>query len=214
LGEAQIWTVENGIPDDQLAGSFSRAEARRELGLGAETVLLWVGRAGDLETVRQKGLDVLFAALTRLREEGVAVELVLIGPALGDLRLAGIELPDWARAVGWRSRPTELMPAADALVVSSRFEGSSNVALEALMLGIPVVSTSSGDHAALVDAAGGALAAPGDARSLADAVARILADPPDRLHIKATAAPALSMDRVVAETLAVYRAVLAHRGSG
>jgi glycosyltransferase involved in cell wall biosynthesis len=67
----------------------------------------------------------------------------------------------------------------DLFVVSSDREGMANAMLEAMMAGVPVVSTDvSGAREALGDGAGVVVAR--DERRLADAIAALLADPAER----------------------------------
>lgn len=140
---------------------------------------------------REKGLDVLLEAVRVTSARGVPVEWTVVGegPERGGLEQA-------AAAGGIRVTFTgNLAPAerdarvaaADALVVPSRREGMGLVAVEAVLLGTPVVASHTGGlPAALGDpvapppaagqvqpAPGGLLVRPGDVEGLVAAIGRV-----------------------------------------
>jgi glycosyltransferase involved in cell wall biosynthesis len=92
----------------------------------------------------QKGLDLLFEHLRQdSRASDVRVTLVGDGPASAELQhcirespvLSGVvELSEW-------SEPVDAMRSHDVLLLASRFEGVPLVMLEAMALGLPVVSS-------------------------------------------------------------------------
>jgi glycosyltransferase involved in cell wall biosynthesis len=204
----RISVIVNGIPPERVAVDADRERTREALGWTDAEAVAWVGRAVDAETAAQKDLTTLMAAAAELHEARPAVTLELIGATAEELRARGIELPDWAHAHGWQPRPAELLDAADLLVISSRLEGNSNVAGEALLLGLPVATTDCGGHCAVVAASGGRVVAVGDPGALARACAELLASPPARTDVKAAAAELLSVDRMVGEHLELYRRLL------
>ncbi|MCW5659632.1 MAG: glycosyltransferase [Burkholderiaceae bacterium] len=100
--------------------------------------VLFVGRLD-----RQKGVDVLYAALDRLQQRAFAV---VVGEAVVADPSHAPPAPRNARAMGWlaRGRIAELCRAADVLVVPSRWEGFGLVALEAMRCGCAVVASRTG----------------------------------------------------------------------
>ncbi|MGA8706216.1 MAG: glycosyltransferase family 4 protein [Steroidobacteraceae bacterium] len=124
--------------------------------------LLFVGRFD-----RQKGIDVLFEALTSL---GDAAFAYVIGDSL-HTRLA--DLPANARCVGWKSG-AELeayYASTDVVVMPSRWEGLPLVGLEAMRAGRPIIASDVGGLSELVDHGNtGLLVPPDDAEALADAI--------------------------------------------
>jgi glycosyltransferase involved in cell wall biosynthesis len=147
--------------------------------------LLYVGRL-----IEVKGADVMLRAMPRILEAQPTVRLELIGdgPERRFLeRLASdLRLGDAVSFLGARGHEEvlETMRAAHVLVVpgrtmpSGQAETSSMVFKEALALGVPVVSTTSGALPETCPPAFRAeLARAGDPVSLAHAVLRILDDP-------------------------------------
>lgn len=140
--------------------------------------LLFVGR---LE--KQKGLDVLLAALAkvssalkwRLTLAGDGPDWPVVAALAGRYALIDrIELLGWQ---GWNTLPP-LYRQADVFVMPSRENGMPAALLEAMAAGLPVVSTSvTGAGEAVQDGKTGLLVPPGDSDALADALTRAMVDP-------------------------------------
>jgi D-inositol-3-phosphate glycosyltransferase len=158
---------------------LERTACRRELGLGAEPVVLFVGRLEPL-----KGAELLIDALARL--DGAT--LVVVG---GDTRSAGYQAELQRRAarrgVAARVRfegavPQERLPlyynAADVCAVPSFYESFGLVALEAMACGIPVVAARVGGLSATVrDGENGYLVPWRDPAVFAERIGALLRDP-------------------------------------
>jgi glycosyltransferase involved in cell wall biosynthesis len=89
-----------------------------------------------------KGYDILFSAFSRLRKQGMAVELHIAGRGT-DTADCRSQLTNGMFTHGLIDRQAvrELLYASDALVLASRSEAQPLVLLEAMSTGIPVVST-------------------------------------------------------------------------
>jgi glycosyltransferase involved in cell wall biosynthesis len=139
--------------------------------------LLFVGRV-----VRQKGLDVLLDALSRLPDTA-SFELTIIGdgPLRAELaaQAARLGLDQRTHFVGWVGR--EDMPGAlgraDVFVFPSRDEGMPNAVLEAMAAGLPVAATRiSGNEELVADGETGFLVPPDDPAGLAAVLTRLVGD--------------------------------------
>ncbi|HEY1766012.1 MAG TPA: glycosyltransferase [Terracidiphilus sp.] len=144
-----------------------RATIRRELGLLDE--FLWVA-AGRLDPVKDHAsLLRAFALLPGTARLVVAGD----GPLQAELRRqsAGLGLEQRVRFLGFEPNVRRWFQAADALVLSSRWEGLPMVVLEAAACCVPAVATDvPGTREALRDGETGLLAAAGDVSALRDAM--------------------------------------------
>jgi glycosyltransferase involved in cell wall biosynthesis len=100
--------------------------------------LIFVGRHD-----RQKGLDYLLEVFCSTELPGVRLHVVG-APVIGHgTRITEASLPDNIKFYGWQSRETvsAMIAGADALVMPSRWEGLSLVALEAMRLAKPILGS-------------------------------------------------------------------------
>jgi glycosyltransferase involved in cell wall biosynthesis len=145
--------------------------------------LLCVGRF-----VEQKGHLVLIEAISRLVEEGIEMQIDLIGG--GPMRAAieslisQSELEDHVRLVGWKNSADvrRALESSRALVLASFAEGIPVVLMEAMALGRPVISTYVGGIRELVEPGeSGWLVPAGNVDELTCALREVLATPVERL---------------------------------
>ncbi|GAA5067986.1 glycosyltransferase involved in cell wall biosynthesis [Thermocatellispora tengchongensis] len=148
------------------------AEVRAELGLApGRPLLLTIARLAQ-----QKGLETLLDAAASARS-GALFAIAGDGPLREPLRrrIEADKLP--VALLGDRGDVPDLLAAADAVVVASRWEGQPLSVQEALRAGRPIVATDVGGLPAMVADGAGLLVPYGDAAALRDAVDRVLADP-------------------------------------
>lgn len=148
-----------------------------------ETLLLFVGRL-----VEHKNLPRLLDAFARVATERPHVRLLLVGGGpLHDAlvaRIRELKLDGRALLLGERPDVAALMKAADLLVAPSLREGMSNVILEAMALGLPVLATRVGGTPEVIeDGRHGVLVDPIDTLALADAMLQLIDDPVRRQAI-------------------------------
>jgi glycosyltransferase involved in cell wall biosynthesis len=138
--------------------------------------------AGNL--IRGKGVAVLLDALAALAPHHAELRLTLVGdgPEARRLRRRAVRLgvADRVRFLG--RRPHQDLPAllheADVFVLPSLSEATPRVVLEAMAMGLPVVTTRVGGLPEMVvDGRTGLLVDPADAQELAAAIGRTLANP-------------------------------------
>lgn len=93
----------------------------------------------------QKGYDRLVQIVNRLVEDGLKLELWILG--VGSQRdwleqyIAEHNLAEQLKLLGFHSNPYKYMAQGDLFVCSSRCEGYSTAVTEALILGLPVITT-------------------------------------------------------------------------
>ncbi|WP_374945011.1 glycosyltransferase [Sphingomonas sp.] len=214
IDPALIATVHNGVAAH--APSRSRADLRRESGFGDSPVLLMVARFAE-----QKGHQLLLDALPAViaAHPDTVVLLAGEGPLLISTAraIAARGLGATVRMLGPRGDVPDLMALADLLVLPSAFEGLPLVALEAMAACLPVVATDApGNAEAVEDGVTGRLCGT-DPASFAAAVVDLLGDR-DRLGAMGQAAcerqrKLFTVDRMIAETRAVYAAVEHTKGA-
>jgi glycosyltransferase involved in cell wall biosynthesis len=118
--------------------------------------------------------------------------------------------------VGWRHDLPAVLADLDAVVLTSRNEGTPVALIESLAAGRPVVATDVGGVRHVVDhGRTGLLARAGDDRSVSDRIASILSDPvlANRLADagRADVAARFGEERLVQETRDLYGGLTAAR---
>jgi glycosyltransferase involved in cell wall biosynthesis len=111
---------------------------------------------------------------------------------------------------GFVPAPEAILREATVAVQPSISEGLGSSVLDALALGIPVVSTTAGGLPEALAHGGGVLVPPGSPMELAAAVGHLLDNEAERERHGATgrlAAGHFSVDQLVQRTLDVYRSV-------
>jgi glycosyltransferase involved in cell wall biosynthesis len=186
----------------------ARAALRAELGAApGDCVTIAVSRL-----VRHKGYHELLAAL---RDTPPHCLLWVVGERLPtdhgeDLEpvfaAAEAEFGPRLRRLGYRTDVARLLAAADVFALPSHFEGLPMSVIEAMLCGLPVVSTDiSGPREMVVPGETGLLVPPAEAAPLAAALRRLAADPAERARMgaagRARALERYTEAKVVARTL-------------
>jgi glycosyltransferase involved in cell wall biosynthesis len=159
----------------------SRDETRRQLGIGDNRFFVVTGA----QFIERKGCQAWAEAVRTVRAQAQDVEFVWIGPApvtgraASELRaldglaryVAQAELPDGRRSY------LKAVAAADVFVLPSLEEGLPLALVEAMALGVPVISTPvNAIPEAVEHGVTGLLVSPGDAAGLADAILELYRD--------------------------------------
>lgn len=135
---------------------------------------------GRLE--RQKGFEFLIEAIKLLNTEGARVRLLILGEGAMreslERKVADCGISDMVKISGFITNPYPHMAGADVFVCSSVSEGMSNTILEAMALGLPVVSTDHEFGASDVVKHGdsGLLVPVGDSKAMANSIRDIIED--------------------------------------
>lgn len=106
----------------------------------ATLTLVTVGRL-----VYQKGYDRLLKVCKILKDEGFNFNLWIVGEGeqrnLLEKYISENDMEDTVELLGFQSNPYKYIRHADLFVCSSRTEGFSLVVVEAMIIGVPIIST-------------------------------------------------------------------------
>ena len=95
--------------------------------------------------VVQKGYDRLVRVMKKLKDEGHSFELWILGEGIQRKELTEYitvnALDDYIKLWGFIANPYPFIKASDVFVCSSRSEGYSTAVTEAIILGLPVITT-------------------------------------------------------------------------
>jgi len=170
--------VPTGIPLAQFAAGNGQAFRTAQGIPGERRVLLFVGRVAF-----EKNIDFLLRALERAVATVPDLLLVIAGegPALASLRklAAKLNLQKNTLFVGYLDRRGALLDcycAADAFVFASRTETQGLVLLEAMALGLPVISTAVMGTRDIVGPKRGALVPEDNEADFAEHMVRLMRD--------------------------------------
>jgi glycosyltransferase involved in cell wall biosynthesis len=165
---ARIAVIPNGVDTDFFAPNRDEMDPR--------PTAIFVGRL-----VEQKDPITLLDAFRMTLESVPTARLIMVGN--GHLRpqvdqyIRSHSLEESVTAIPGTADIRPLLNRAWVFVLSSVFEGSPNVMIEAMSSGLPVISTAvDGIPEVLEEGVTGLLAPPGDPRSLANALTRLLSD--------------------------------------
>jgi glycosyltransferase involved in cell wall biosynthesis len=215
---SKIVVIPNGVDlsrFDQVKGAESPFRA---LGVpdGAPVVLV-VSRLNPL-----KGLEPFLEAAALVAPDFPAARFVIVGDTNPNERpywsrltsLTGrLGLTDRVTFAGLRRDVPQLLAAATISVMPSLNEALSNVLLESMAAGVPVVATRvGGTPEAVDDGVNGMLVPPGDPRAMASAIAALLSDRGRARRLGAAAQQSInerfSMERMVSATEQLYQALV------
>lgn len=182
LGKGYIGAIGNGVDAARFhdgADCRERSLLRKELGTpDKRTVIISIGRL-----VAEKGFPELIDAMRH-----VDAELWIVGERLKSDHAGSIEpvlaemerdetLKNRVRLLGYRQDIPELLRAADIFVLASHREGMPRSIIEAMMCGLPVVSTNiRGSREEVVDNETGLLVPVKDPDALSAALNALVSD--------------------------------------
>ena len=146
-----------------------RLALRQEFGARDETVWLFAGSGW-----RRKGLDTALRALARTREPNAKLWVAGADATPPWQRLAArLGVEQRVRFLGPRRDLERIYPAADALLLPTRYDAFGLVCLEAAACGLPVVTSAAAGAAELLGKAGAIISDPEDAGAFAEAMDRL-----------------------------------------
>lgn len=213
----KIHTIYNGLDLRALDPSRVNGAIRRAIGVGADVPL--VGIVGRLAPVKDHATFLRAAAHVHRDAPQARFLIVGNGPLRGALEQLSqsLGLSGVVRFLDSQADVAEVFAALDLAVVSSRYEGCSNVILEAMAMGKPVIATAVGGNPELVTPGRTGLLVPvGDADRLAEAILTLVRDRPSaramgqagRQRIEAE----FTLERMMRQTEQLYRQLMAGTG--
>ncbi|EJN3800925.1 glycosyltransferase [Vibrio alginolyticus] len=136
VNESKVNTIYNLLPFKDIK---TKAQLAPEISVSQEYIC-HVGRHSS-----EKRIDILLLAYKRLVDNGFTESLLLIGDGPERIKLESmvksLGLSNKVTFCGFLSNPYPLVSKSKCLVLSSEREGLPTVIIEALCLGVPVVST-------------------------------------------------------------------------
>ena len=175
--KSRIGVVYNGCDATQFQPASDRIELRRTLALGEDSSILVF--CGSIE--ERKGIDELAAAWNDFAASHPNWELVIIGRPIDKLLSEKLLKNGHGRVRMIGTVPHQMvlsyLQAADAYVQPSRLEGLANATMEAMAVGLPVITTDTcGQRELIQNGKNGWLVPPADAQALARAMAEVAGD--------------------------------------
>ncbi len=200
LDPAKISVIPNGINVEHIASKLSVAEAKRRLQIPGEALV--IGAVARLEEVKR--LDLFHAAAAHIAGELPEARFIIAGTGSQEGRLKDLfrksGLQDRVYFLGHRDDACNVLRALDLMLITSDQEGLPMVLLEAMALGVPVVSRAIGGiPEAIEDGQSGILVPSGDPQALAQACLLALRNPDLRRRL------ALGAARVVSSRFSAQR---------
>lgn len=185
LPSDRLHVMRNGV-DLERFHPVPPAQARAELRIGGEPVLLSVGHL-----IERKGHHIAIGAMPAVLRRHPRAQLLVVGAGEEQARLQSqidsLGLQQSVRLAGAvpNDRLATWYSAADALILASSREGWANVLLESMACGTPVVATRIwGTPEVVQNASVGALVAEREAGAFAQAIVGLLAQRPDRVAVR------------------------------
>lgn len=199
----KVRVIYNPVVDDRLFAMAAEPPSHAWAGANDKPLILGVGRLSaekDFATLLRAFRLVRNARPARLAILGEGKERHALEQMVDELGLqAHVSLP------GFVANPFSVMSRASVFVLSSRFEGLPNALIQALALGVPLVSTDcpSGPREVLEDGRYGTLVPVGDAERMAEGIL----DRMQRAHIvmeQQTASARFRVHNVTQNYLALF----------
>jgi glycosyltransferase involved in cell wall biosynthesis len=188
IRDAKLRVIHNGVTVEEIRGRAEEGVSRAELGVPEDArVLVHVARFAP-----QKNQPATLAMLHRLRDLGDVHALFLGDGALRaevEAQAEALGVADRAHFLGARGDVPRILRLADVFVLPSFAEAMPLSILEALAVGIPIVSTDIADIRRIIELTGGGIVIPpGDDDAYERALRDVLGDPGLRERLAAAAA--------------------------
>lgn len=174
----RVTTIHNGIDTDaNRPRPKQRAAARAKFGLGENRFV--IGGLGRLTFQKNFALFLDVAAAITARHPQAEFVIAGTGPDDSALRTQAKNLGIAVKFTGYVADPSELWPALDCFLLTSRYEGLPMAILEAMASGVPIVASDlDGMREILRDGVNARLVSPDETGAFAAAVSSLIEQPP------------------------------------
>lgn len=207
VADKKIRTVYNGIEAVQASGNGFPRDLP-----GARPRIAMIARLDP-----QKDHKTFLEAAARVASQNPSAQFLIIGE--GALRaqieeqITRLNLRGQVHLLGERRDVRLILPEIDLCVLATHYEGCSNVIMEAMAAGKPVVATRVGGNPELiVDGVTGLLVSPQDPQQMAQAMLRVLAHPEQAQQMGQAGRRRIeeffSLSRMVKQTASLYEELL------
>ena len=180
-----------GIDLDYYRRSEAVVEKANSIRKAGIFTFIFIGRI-----VRDKGINELVKAFSKVHSQYPATRLILVGPSEDNLDPISENTKQailWNKAIETVGRQDDVRPwlaAADALVFPSYREGFPNVVIEAGAMELPsIVTDINGSREIIRDGQNGIIVPPQNAEALFQAMKRFIENPDEVKHMAADARP-------------------------
>ena len=202
----RVRVVENGVPVPE----FHKTSYK----LDDPVSLIIIGRL-----MPQKGMDIAIKAVRLLGRERINVMLTIIGDGPEYSKLAKIAAGLPVRFISSTANPGQYMLESDILIMPSRWEGFGLTAIEASMIGLPVIASRIDALARIIeDRKTGLLCNPEDATDLSLKIKELISNDELREVLstigRETALRNWGIERFIKETIDLYYKVLSLQPGG
>lgn len=199
VAPAKLIRIPNGVPVSKLRSRARAGTTRADLGIPPEAkVLAHVARFAPPKR-QLLALD----TTERLREDLADVRIVFAGdgPELNRVREAAkARGADWAIFLGRHDNVPSIFALSDLAILTSSAEAMPMVVIEAIAVGVPIVSTDVGDVGHVLERTGAGIHVPvGDAEAFYRACHQVLTD--GAMHERLAGAGAAGGAQIDADTM-------------
>ena len=216
VSSSKIAVIRNGIALQKVQSKFSQAEAKQRLFIRPDAPV--IGIATRLTAIKR--LDLFVAAATCITRAEPQARFVISGGGMEEDHLrqfiesAGLQHE--ILLLGHREDVYDVMRAMDIMMLTSDHEGLPMVLLEAMALGIPVLSRQVGGIPEVIqDGVTGVLVNSDSAQDLAAACSSLLLDTERRKQIVANARAKVelsySAEKNAADITQIYHCLVSSR---
>ena len=211
IPKEKVLCIPNGVDTARFHPREDASEFRKQFELPESAFL--VGSIGRLDEL--KNYDVLIAALGQLKESLPEVHLAVLGdgPRKELLKALAEELgiAERVHLLGFRNRPESFLAALDVFALPSRYEGMSNVVLEAMSSGLPLVCADLPSHREIFSAGlEGEIVSPSTEEAWAESLSELYQSAQRRLSLglaaRAKIVEKFSIEKMVSDYDRLYAA--------